>query len=184
MFLAKEIRLTKYGGKCIILQDSPTTFPVSISYGNAVIGETFESPSSLDELNTLIDDLELQLISSKILQEAYMGSITYRDQTVTRENAINQVGSGWTGLVNEVYDILGAHPVPAPIVLQVKEKFGGLRIYTYPYNEEVDTLIEEISRRSFTICEKCGQAGELRSGNWYKTLCEEHSEGRPATTPF
>jgi hypothetical protein len=44
------------------------------------------------------------------------------------------------------------------VATQVKEKFGGLRFY---YNGE-----------------ECGKPGELRTGGWMRTLCDEHEAER------
>jgi hypothetical protein len=59
--------------------------------------------------------------------------------------------------------------------VQVKEKFGTLRLYT---NGVEDDLIrgkiwfaEELSGK---ICEVCGKAGTLNNKGWIKCLCEEH----------
>jgi hypothetical protein len=64
-------------------------------------------------------------------------------------------------------------------VTQVKEKFGGLRFYVncrknVATRERIDAAIQE----SFHTCEVCGQPGELRKGNWIKTLCNEHASTR------
>jgi hypothetical protein len=62
-------------------------------------------------------------------------------------------------------------------VLQVKEKFAGLRFYVNcrkndAIRQRIDTAIHE----SLRICEVCGQPGRERGGGWIKTLCDEHSE--------
>jgi predicted RNase H-like HicB family nuclease len=69
-------------------------------------------------------------------------------------------------------------------IVQVKEKFGGLRIYyDYPSIEEggvfdrsrwaaIDRWERWIEMRSFTVCEACGRSGsEVGHGGWYRTLC-------------
>jgi hypothetical protein len=63
-------------------------------------------------------------------------------------------------------------------LFQVKEKFGGLRIYVSDHTPEVDQLIAEAERKSFETCEVCGNPGDLRGGGWLKTLCGEHAEGK------
>jgi hypothetical protein len=60
-------------------------------------------------------------------------------------------------------------------VLQVKEKFGGLRVYVNcrkqdAIRQRIDAEIQE----SFHTCEVCGQPGKLREERWIKTLCDEH----------
>jgi hypothetical protein len=61
-------------------------------------------------------------------------------------------------------------------VLQVKEKFGGLRFYVNcRRNDAIDQRIAIAADESFHTCELCGQPGELREGDWIKTLCDEHA---------
>jgi len=59
-------------------------------------------------------------------------------------------------------------------VLQVKEKFGGLRVYVNDANDAIRLRIETAVHESFHTCELCGRAGELREDSWIKTLCDEH----------
>ncbi len=66
-------------------------------------------------------------------------------------------------------------------VLQVKEKFGGLRFYVNcRRNEAVRQRIGIAADESFRTCEVCGQPGTLREGVWIKTLCDEHESAREA----
>ena len=106
----------------------------------------------------------------------------YIRPVVTREQALNCVGAGWAALINKAYDYLSERP--NIIVVQVKEKYGGLRIYTDAYDEEVDKVLMLLEIDSFNICEVCGAAGKLRGGSWYRTLCEEHADGKEAIEPF
>jgi hypothetical protein len=94
-----------------------------------------------------------------------------------RALALESVGKGWGSLINEVFDFIEQNKISQKVI-QVKEKFGGLRIYT-DYNEELDKKIIEVCKRSFTICEECGSPGQLRGGSWYRTLCPEHGKDKP-----
>jgi hypothetical protein len=60
-------------------------------------------------------------------------------------------------------------------ILQVKEKFGGLRIHVNHANDAIRQRIEAAIQESFHTCEVCGQPGTLREGTWIKTLCDEHA---------
>ena len=63
-------------------------------------------------------------------------------------------------------------------VLQVKEKFGGLRFYVNcRRNEEIRQRIGIAAEESFHTCEVCGQPGTLREDRWIRTLCDEHASG-------
>jgi hypothetical protein len=60
-------------------------------------------------------------------------------------------------------------------VLQVKEKFGGLRFYvSCRRHEAISQRIGIAADESFHTCEVCGQPGRLREDRWIKTLCDEH----------
>lgn len=58
---------------------------------------------------------------------------------------------------------------------QVKEKFGGLRYYISSNTaqwEEMQALIHEYERLSYTICETCGGDGENYTDHgWLLTRC-------------
>mgnify|MGYP003341851229 CR=1 FL=1 len=99
-----------------------------------------------------------------------------------REYAKQSVGEGWASLIDEVFDMLNAMQNP-PKIIQVKEKWGGLRIYdSAVYTTDIPTdfekLIRDVEDRSFSICETCGKQGSLRKGSWMKTLCDIHAQGR------
>jgi hypothetical protein len=61
-------------------------------------------------------------------------------------------------------------------VLQVKEKFGGLRYAVNHANDAIRKHIAVAELESWHTCEVCGQAGQLREGAWLKTLCDKHAE--------
>lgn len=61
-----------------------------------------------------------------------------------------------------------------PRASQVKEKFGELRFYMSSGSKEIYDLIAEAEKISCTICEDCGNSGELCVDHgWYRTLCPE-----------
>lgn len=92
------------------------------------------------------------------------------------DTALKAVGKGWHPLVREVYKTLPEHIK----VVQVKEKFGGLRIYTDVYTEYLLDVLEQAQRQSFTVCEFCGEEGEKvqTSRGWIKTLCSKCKENK------
>jgi hypothetical protein len=64
-------------------------------------------------------------------------------------------------------------------VLQVKEKFGGLRFYVNcRRNEAISQRIDAAIQESFHTCEVCGQPGTLRENGLIKTVCDEHASGQ------
>ena len=59
-----------------------------------------------------------------------------------------------------------------PKAAQVKEKYGGLRVYMTRGTDEIYDLIEEAEALSYKTCEVCGKPGEERPGGWIHTLCD------------
>lgn len=55
---------------------------------------------------------------------------------------------------------------------QVKEKFGGLRVYYSGGDSYVAGAIAMASEMSYKICEVCGQKGTPNQKGWVITLCE------------
>lgn len=94
-----------------------------------------------------------------------------------RALALESVGLGWSSLIDEVFDYMEKNPSPTKVI-QVKEKFGGLRVYTDVVHEGLDEVIRNVGYKSFKICEDCGKPGALREGSWYRTLCDTHADGK------
>jgi hypothetical protein len=102
----------------------------------------------------------------------------------TREQALASVDIGWHTLVNKAFDKLASITDIIILIDQVKEKYGGLRIYSSPMHDEFDKFILALETESYKLCEICGDAGSLRGSGWYKTLCDAHANNRPTITPF
>ena len=65
-----------------------------------------------------------------------------------------------------------------PTIIQVKEKYGGLRFHVDNSVPEYDNYISFSESMSMVMCEECGAPGEPRSDGWTKTLCERHHRER------
>ena len=95
-----------------------------------------------------------------------------------------EIGDGWLLLLEELFDkiqkLVDNNPLYNSLeIVQVKEKYGELRVYTNAYWEVVEDLIDEYTRKSKTICEWCGKKDKLRDDNgWYTTLCKKCHEKR------
>lgn len=64
-----------------------------------------------------------------------------------------------------------------PEILQVKSKFGQLRVYMSSYHKPIEKLIEEYTLKSLTTCEFCGKLAKGRDiKGWYYTVCDEHAK--------
>ena len=60
-----------------------------------------------------------------------------------------------------------------PYILQIKEKFGGLRFYISSGTDQMIKLIDKAEEDSFDICENCGSTDNVKTEGkgWIKTLC-------------
>jgi Zn finger protein HypA/HybF involved in hydrogenase expression len=95
------------------------------------------------------------------------------------QGAKNMVGKGWQPIALDAAEQLEANGAQ---ILQVKEKFGGLRIYfqvdedtssvdVYDKCNEIVRLAEE---KAAITCEDCGQPGSMTTNrSFYRTLCPE-----------
>lgn len=54
---------------------------------------------------------------------------------------------------------------------QIKEKFGGLRVYYSGGDDYVRGLVDLAETMSYKICEICGNKGEPNKKGWITTLC-------------
>lgn len=89
---------------------------------------------------------------------------------VDKASAKLHVGKGWHPLIDIAYDIIEANGIN---VLQVKEKWGTLHIYTGGAPTALLNYISSIEKASAHICEVCGRPGKRRNMGWVRTLCNE-----------
>ena len=64
----------------------------------------------------------------------------------------------------------------AVIFDQIKEKYGGLRIYYSGGDNYVDGVIDMAEEMSYKICERCGCPGSPNKQGWIMTLCDKCRE--------
>lgn len=65
------------------------------------------------------------------------------------------------------------------VAQQVKEKFGGLRFYTYGGDDITNAFISFAESMSMKICETCGQPGKQQGDRgWIHTACDPCLEKR------
>ena len=88
------------------------------------------------------------------------------------------VGPGWQGIVTEVCEALDSLGMADLTVFQIKQKFGGLRVYTEwdgdDLRPEVMGIIQQAEDRAWHVCEMCG--GPAETDGW-TTLCQSCRAG-------
>ena len=115
-----------------------------------------------------------------------MRKYTIIDPDPTLQNNLMAFGfecdAGWypmiIELMDKIQDFVDNNPEYNDLrVMQVKEKFAGLRVYMNYYLQEIDDLIDEYESRSYKTCEICGADGKERENrHWYKVLCDKDYE--------
>lgn len=83
-------------------------------------------------------------------------------------------GDGWFNILDKLCeDISKVNTNPEFRFMQVKEKFGGLRVYVIGSNEEISDLIYKADEESLRTCEHCGTKKNVKQqgGGWIYTLC-------------
>lgn len=60
-------------------------------------------------------------------------------------------------------------------VSQIKEKFGGLRVY-HNGRDDIETMVDAADEEAQRTCEVCGAPGRKRTGGWIAVRCDEHAE--------
>lgn len=91
------------------------------------------------------------------------------------------ISDGWEPLLRRLLTEIETErlKLPAPEtarvkLFQVKEKFGGLRVYLSGKTSVMQSALDRAERESFGICEKCGATGEdvfSQGSGWVRTLC-------------
>jgi hypothetical protein len=95
---------------------------------------------------------------------------------------LDHVGPGWHPLLQQLHTDIAALD-PGYKVAQVKEKFGGLRVYLTAYRHpDINTLIHAAEAQSQETCEGCGAPGRIRNRVnrvWLQCLCDVCVEKEP-----
>lgn len=90
-----------------------------------------------------------------------------------------ECGDGWYNLIDTLCNNIQMHvkikQCPPVVATQVKEKFGTLRFYYDGGDERIDSLVRLVEDWSASVCEVCGERGELRNDpTWMYTACDNH----------
>jgi hypothetical protein len=62
-----------------------------------------------------------------------------------------------------------------PLFVQIKEKFGSLRMYHDGGDARAAGIVDMAETLSSCTCEVCGAPATTRSGRWVSTLCDTHA---------
>lgn len=149
-----------------------------------------DDPSHSKEMWSMRDELEKTL-----LVRDNINLLTSRSGHVAQ----GEMSPGWFSLVGDCLDAVAKTLTDEKFknykvtFVQIKEKFGGLRMYFDLYSlqedEDVPDFVYEAVREHVThaeesarnTCEVCGQPGSLSNcGGWIQTLCSTHAHLKAA----
>lgn len=86
-----------------------------------------------------------------------------------------ECGKGWHPTIEKLLEVIKNDPVEVT-VLQIKEKFGGLRFYYYGGSDVTEKAVLAAEKECVDICEFCGEPGVSRDLPWIRVLCDKHYE--------
>lgn len=117
----------------------------------------------------------------------------FRSEFAERASGYPAVGDGWQLIVEKAVERIDAavgdllrNGKAVIRIEQIKEKFGGLRLYAdctvLPLEIEArfQEAIDLAEARSYCTCEVCGARGRLHDDyGWFTTRCDRHAAGEP-----
>jgi hypothetical protein len=93
-----------------------------------------------------------------------------------------ECGDGWLDIIDEASQKIEKLSLKKKeedpnfdgfVIHQIKEKFGGLRLYVSKRDSEVDKIVMEAENACAVTCETCGNPGEVRRSSWLKNRCDD-----------
>jgi hypothetical protein len=89
-----------------------------------------------------------------------------------------ECGDGWYDLLDrvckQIQNEIKWNKAQKVEFVQVKEKYGGLRIYMNGGDDRIDGMIQMAESFSYMICDVCGERGKPNKVGWISTRCEKH----------
>lgn len=102
-------------------------------------------------------------------------SLEYRrPRLLTIEEVASSVYPGWHDLIESMLNDMFDAGWDGEL-LQIKEKFGTLRVYLNGSSDEVHARIAQAEHESGVTCRECGQPGEMDGDGWLKVSCIKHA---------
>lgn len=94
-----------------------------------------------------------------------------------RRSVLIECDEGWYPIISKLHSDI-CEIAPEHVILQIKEKLGGLRYYIDVLDKSkfdaVHDLLAKATNKSCQVCECCGNPGVLcRRRGWLKTLCND-----------
>lgn len=82
---------------------------------------------------------------------------------------------GWE-MINEINEAIAADHISNYTILQIKEKFGGLRWYDNGHTDRIANIIHKYGELSEKTCVECGKPAKWMTTDWICPFCDECKE--------
>lgn len=118
--------------------------------------------------------------------DKFCDSLLYRYGKIFTDIPYIECDSGWYSIIedlsSELNEAAKQYAHGSITVVQIKEKFGGLRYYVnyidgLPQEDifEIEQIICKYENLSHKTCQRCGEQGEIcaRTAYWVSTLCKK-----------
>ena len=89
-----------------------------------------------------------------------------------------ECGEGWYSLIKPIIDYIEEYNKDKSdddkiVIMQIKEKFGGLRIYTNFHTGKLYDMINHAEDESYHVCEMCGSREDMgQTRGWITSICK------------
>ncbi|KAJ6504748.1 hypothetical protein C8R47DRAFT_157385 [Mycena vitilis] len=116
---------------------------------------------------------QFRLSAPSAMRKELQGRLQADYPILFQEGCSCDIGDGWEPVLRRLCADL--HHNKAVHFVQIKEKFGGLRVYTDTYPPEVNKRLDEAEDESFLTCEECGKDGRIATtdSGWVFTACQD-----------
>lgn len=116
---------------------------------------------------------------------AWTGEVFYDEDTNEPHGLDGCLPKGWAKLfwmcMEEIREPLEkAGLLNKFYFIQVKEKYGELRLYNNGATEEVLNILSKYEYLSNYVCDRCGKPAEIQTLGWIENICKECYDKYPA----
>lgn len=115
----------------------------------------------------------------------FTGEFVYLDGA-NESTWFDDVPDGWRDIfidmcreINIEYNRLTNEQKEMFQIVEVKEKYGTLRVYCHSYTREIDNIIDKYTRLSEKVCINCGKPAKWYTTGWITPVCDGCKNERP-----
>lgn len=95
---------------------------------------------------------------------------------VSKKNIGVSAPPGWLELMQQLFAAFAESGCDDIRLQQLKEKFGGLRVYYEGGNDELWEKVQKIEEQSYKVCVWCGEPSTGSRGGWIRYTCDKHKD--------